>query len=156
MFFRDNLNKIVDSVTEGRLIGPEKSEVSTERLLSVMTNTIDGLEKCKLDIYLKGQCSSNIRFNTHIHVFESCDECLYALNVAKDAIYICYIRLNNSAYGYFGFFVKDGENIYSISERIDEEYPGQNERKRNHKDAESKQYGLFPYDYIFEYSGHDY
>lgn len=155
--FKTRLNDIVDKVTEGKLIGEFKSEVSTEQLLSLMTVAIDGIEKCKYDIYAKGSCfKGNVSFNTFIHVFESTEDCLKAINVAKDAIYLCYIKMNDSAYGYFGFFGKDGDNIFSISERIDEKYPDQNSHKRNHRDAENKQYELFPYDYIFKYEGHDY
>jgi len=155
--FKTRLNEIVDKVTDGKLIGDFKSEVSAEQLLGLMTIAIDGIEKCKYDIYAKGTCfKGNIGFNTYIHVFETSEDCLKAINIAKDAIYLCYIRMNDSAYGYFGFYIKDGDNIFSISERIDERYPDQNSHKRNHRDAENKQYELFPYDYIFKFEGHDY
>ena len=91
--FKEGLNNIVDKVTDGRLIGDFKTEISNDKLLDNITIAINGLEKCKFDLYAKGsQLNKDVQFNTYIHIFESCEECINALNNSVDAIYLCYIR----------------------------------------------------------------
>jgi len=95
------------------------------------------------------------RFSPKIHVFSSLGECLLAFEAAPDGMYICYIRSNDSADGYFGFYIKSNGNLLSVHERIDESYPGEHSHHRNHRWVEGKEFALFPYSEVISHSTTD-
>jgi hypothetical protein len=89
-------------------------------------------------------------------LFETLAECLTALEHIDDGLYLCYINCGGTADGYFGFFLKNNGNLLSINERIDEAYSGQHSHSRSGRWSDNKKYELFPYEYIFNYTEHDY
>ena len=114
------------------------------------------LHKCKVDLYMRGGHMQPIsRFSPKIHVFSSLGECLLAFEAAPDGMYICYIRSNDSADGYFGFYIKSNGNLLSVHERIDESYPGEHSHHRNHRWVEGKEFALFPYSEVISHSTTD-
>ena len=152
------INSMVERAMKGRLIGNSASVGhGTEAFFAAVEIAINGLEKTHMDTYAKGGIVKPItKISTHIHVFETLGDCIIALEQAEDGMYLCYIKMYDTADGYFGFFVKNNGNLFSVNERIDEAYVGQHKRRRSASYAERKLYNLFPYDYMFTFSEHDY
>lgn len=157
-------NAYVDAVDElstrviGKvLIGEKNKSGLLEDLFEATDVVMASLDKCGKDLFVRGgEILPITRISTHIHLFETLAECLIALEHTDDGLYLCYINCGSTADGYFGFFLKNNGNLLSINERIDEAYSGQHSHSRNGRWAESKQYELFPYNYIFDYTEHDY
>lgn len=148
---------IVRQVEGQHKIGERDTEAEKAAVCRSVTAVVEELDKCQMDLYLRGGEISPIRrFSTHIHVFSRLADCLLALEQAADGLYLCYIDNNGSADGYFGFFLKSNGNILSVNERVDEAFPGQHRVSRNGRWSDEKKYRLFPYDYMFSFEGHDY
>ena len=106
---------------------------------------------------MKGGVISNVQnVSTKLHIFNTLAECLINIENAQDGIYFCFISASNSSDCFFAFFLKSNGNIISVNDRIDEAYIGQHGNSRNGRWTEQKVDGIFPYDYIFNYSQHDY
>ena len=153
----DAINKLSEEIIGKYLIGERNNEEILEDLFEAIDTVMESLEKCNVNLFIKnGQILPINKISTHIHLFETLAECLIALETTNDGLYLCYINCGGTADGYFGFFLKNNGNLLSISERIDEAYSGQHSHCRNARWAENKKYDLFPYDYIFNYTEHDY
>lgn len=109
---------------------------------------VDELTKLKYEVYANSgipfKKTSNL--SKTVHVFNSLAECVSTIERSDDGIYVCYISVDGTLDGWFGFFFKSNGNIFSYNDRIDEEYVGQHLRMRNGRYAEEKGYNLFPYD----------
>lgn len=139
------------------LIGERDTNAIMEDLFEATDVVMDSLGNCNHDLFVRGgEILPITKISTHIHLFETLAECLTALEHTDDGLYLCYINLGSTAEGYFGFFLKNNGNLLAINERVDEAYSGQHRYTRNKRWSESKQYALFPYNYIFNYTGHDY
>ncbi len=151
------INKITNKIISIKLIGKENIEATKKLLFETTDIVLTSLGKCNEDLFIKGGEILPIRqFSTYIHVFETLANCLTALETAEDGLYLCYINIGSTADGYFGFYLKNNGNILSINERIDEAYQGAHSYSRNARWSDAKQYEMFPYDYIFSYTEHDY
>ena len=156
-YYFDLIENLSFKVIGKQLIGEENRETKKEFLFSCTDSVINSLEKCRLDVFQKGGIVGNIsKISTHIQIFTSLANCLLALENAEDGMYLCYINIFDSPDSYFGFYIKNNGNIFSISERIDEAYKGSHQHSRNGRWTESKADDIFPYDYIFSYGEHDY
>lgn len=154
----DIINSIVERLSGAKMIGARDVNKEIEVLENVLPGTISDLHHCHKEMYIQGGPLQPIKhLNSHISVFETLTDCLMTLEQCpRDGIYLCYINYNKSADGFFGFFVKNNGNIFSIHDRVLENYPGQHSTARNGRWTESKKTNLFPYDYIFHYTDHDY
>jgi len=151
--FYNNLNYISSKLMNKKLIGNIDFSKIVENSLDII---YDELGKCHLEIYQKGQKINIIEsVCTEIFIFNTLVDCLSVLQKQPDAIYICYISNHNTSDGYFGFFIKNNGNIFSMNERVEEAYMGQHSHGRNHRFVENKTDGLFPYQ-LFEFSNYDY
>ena len=153
----DSISNLVSQIIGNKMLGERDLEAEREALFSAVDAVVEELDKCNVDLFLRGGVIENItKFDTHIHVFERLAECLLAIETADDGIYLCYINNGGTADGYFGFYIKSNGNILSINERVNEAYQGQHKRSRNGRWSEDKKYNLFPYNYIFNFEDHDY
>ena len=156
-WFLDAINAIVSKVIGAKQVGNRNLEKERTALFDSISSVTEELTQCKTSLYLKGGPIQKIQnFSTTIHVFDRLAECLLALEQAADGMYLCYIDCGGSADGYFGFFIKSNGTILSVSERVDEAFPGQHRTSRNGRWSENKKYNLFPYNFIFSFSDHDY
>ena len=156
--YMSKISSMADSMMKGRLIGDAGGAAFDEEMLFGSVETaINGLEKVRTDLYAKGDVVNPItKISAHVHVFETLGDCLIALERAEDGMYLCYIRMYDSADGYFGFFTKNNGNLFSVHERVDEAYAGSHKMNRNARRTENKLYDLFPYEHMFSFSEHDY
>lgn len=92
-----------------------------------------------------------------IAVFDNIADCLTTFELVKDGCYVCYVKTQNSADGWFGFFIKSNSNLISVDDRLDELYPGQHKKHQNGRHLEGKACNIFPYDSgLIKYSNYDY
>lgn len=153
--FIGRLNHIYLKITNGRLIGEDDGQ--RKQLLDSIERVVESINKCNVDLFMKGGEIGNIQnVSTKLHVFNTLAECILSIEKAQDGIYFCFISAGNSADCFFAFFLKSNGTIISVNDRIDEAYIGQHGNSRNGRWTESKVDGIFPYDYIFSYSQHDY
>ena len=151
--FYDTLNYISAKMIKNNLIGKIDFSKIVENSLDII---FDELMKCRLEIYQKGNTVQSIReVCQDIYVFNTLVECLSVLQNQQDALYVCYISNHNTSDGYFGFFIKNNGNIFSINERVPEAFIGQHQNGRNHRFTERKPDGIFPYE-LFDFSNYDY
>lgn len=156
-YYANLINDMSQKIINKKLIGNSDDKDFKKVLFSYTDLVVNSLNKCNVEVYKKGGIITNItKISTHIQIFTSLANCLLALENAKDGIYLCYIDVYQSADGYFGFFIKNNGNIFSINERVDEAYKGSHQCSRNGRWTEAKQDNLFPYDFIFSYDNYDY
>lgn len=155
--YLDALDKLLRQVAGRPLLGERDRESEKQSFFSAVDAVVEELDGCNVDLFQRGgEFRSITKFSTHIHIFERLADCLLALERAEDGMYLCYVRCGDTADGYFGFFLKSNGNILSVNERINEAYPGEHKNSRNGRWSDSKKYKLFPYNYIFSFSDHDY
>ncbi len=155
--FLDAIDSLASKIVGVKQIGERDLGKERAALFDSIVSVTEELTKCKISLYLKGGPIQQIKnFSTSIHVFERLADCLLALEQAPDGVYLCYITCGGTADGYFGCFIKSNGTILSLSERIDEAYPGQHRNSRNGRWSEEKKYNLFPYNFMFSFSEHDY
>lgn len=153
--FIGRLNQIYLKITEGKLIGEDGEQ--REQLLKSIETVVESIKKCNVDLFLKGGKIHDVRnISTKLHIFNTLSECLLSIENAQDGMYFCFIKVGNSADCFFSFFLKSNGTIISVNDRIDEAYIGQHRNARNGRWTEGKVDGIFPYNYIFQYSEHDY
>lgn len=151
--FIEKLNNIYMSVVKDKFIGNNENK---KQLFDSIELVIEKIGKCNIDLFAKGGKIGNItNVDTKLHIFNTLAECLLNIEQANDGIYFCFINAGQSADCFFSFFVKDNGNIISINDRIDEAYIGSHGYSRNGRWTENKN-DIFPYEYIFNYSGFDY
>lgn len=151
--FYDALSYISVKLSGDRLIG----EIDFSKLVENSLDAIfDGLCKCHLEIYQKGGTVGKIEnVSGDIYVFNTLVECLSVLQSYPDALYVCYISNHGTSDGYYGFFVKNNGNVFSVNERVREAFIGQHQHGRNHRFVNEKPEGIFPYE-LMEFSNYDY
>ena len=151
------MQKILDYISSKMIQKPMIGQINYDGLVEQSLDiSFDELLKCRIDVYHKVIILSQInKVNTHIYIFNTMVECLSMLQQSADAIYICYISNHNTSDGYFGFFIKNNGNIFSINERVPEAFVGQHQNGRNHRFIENKPEGLFPYE-LFNIGKYDY
>lgn len=153
--FIGKLNQIYLQVTKDKLIGENKEQ--KQQILDSIGNVVNSINKCKVDMFAKGgRIKAVTHVDTQLHVFNTLAECLLTIEKSEDSIYFCFISAGDSADCFFAFFLKSNGTIISVSDRIDEVYIGQHGNLRNGRWTEAKADNIFPYNYIFNYSGHDY
>lgn len=150
--FIEKLNNVYMSMAKDKFIGNNEKQ----QFFNSIETVVEQIDKCNVDLFSKGGKIGNItNINTKLHIFNTLAECLLAIEKAIDGLYFCFINAGQSADCFFSFFIKDNNNIISINDRIDETYIGQHQKSRNGRWAENKN-GIFPYEYIFNYSEFDY
>lgn len=155
--FMDKINAVVERVVMVKQIGERDLDLERKALFESVSSVAEQLTVCKTELFMRGGPILPItNFSTKIHVFERVADCLLAIEAAPDGMYLCYINCYGTSDGYFGFFVKSNGSVLSVSERVDEAYPGQHKYSRNGRWTEAKKYSLFPYAFIFSFSEHDY
>ena len=155
--YLDAMDKLITQITGTKMLGHVDNDSNRETLMVAVDKVVEELDGCHEDLFrLGGEVQAATRFSTHIHVFEQLSECLLAMETTQDGIYLCYISAENSADGYFGFYLKSNGNLLSVNERVNEAFAGQHKNSRNGRWSEGKKYQLFPYDFIFNFSEHDY
>lgn len=153
--FIDRLNQIYTKAVGDRLIG--KNDDQKAQILSSLEKVVETINKCQVDLFLKGGPVHAVRnISTKLHIFNTLAECLLSIEKAQDGMYFCFIKAGNSADCFFAFFLKSNGTILSVNDRNDEAYIGQHENLRNGRWTEEKADGIFPYDFLFQYSEHDY
>lgn len=152
----DSFDAILSRVQSVKKLGNRDKEQERKALLDSIEAVVDSLDKCNVDLFLRGGEMIHLtNFSTNIHVFPRLADCLLALECAQDGMYLCYIRANDSADGYFGFFLKSNGNLLSINERVNEAYPGSHGNSRNGRWAEAKKADLFPYSFLIDHEYKD-
>lgn len=153
--FIGRLNQIYLKITNGKLIGEDDGERA--KFFDCTERVLESIGKCNVDLFSKGGKIENVQnISTKLHIFNTLAECLLTLEKAPDGMYFCFVRAGDTADCFFAFFVKSNGTILSVNDRIDEAYIGQHGNSRNGRWAEDKADKIFPYDYIFSYSQHDY
>jgi hypothetical protein len=150
--FLKSFEQILVKLQHNKLIG----ELNTDVLLKNCKNILETVQDLNVDIYKKGGTIKPFdNFSNKVYVFKSVSQCLLTLEQAPDSVYLCYISKENSPDGFFGFYIKNNGNLFSINERLDEDFIGQHKHMRNNRYTENKKYDLFPYE-IVSFSGEDY
>lgn len=153
----DAFDAMVQKIVPAKMLGSRDKEKEREAINWAIEAIAEELPKCNEDLFLKGSILQPVRnFSTYIHVFNRLADCLLALEAAQDGIYLCYIRCDDTAEGYFGFYIKNNGNLLSVNERVNERYPGAHGNSRNGRWTENKKYSLFPYNFMFSFSDFDY
>lgn len=148
----EDFNDLISHVIPATMIGQRDLDAEKNSLLGSVDAVVTSIHKCNVDLFLRGGPIGRIsNFSTHIHVFNQLSQCLLTLEQSPDGMYLCYISNYGAVDGYFGFYIKSNGTILSINERLHEAFPGGHKRHRNNRYAEEKQYGLFPYDFIFSF-----
>lgn len=152
------INKAVEKINAGHLLGTRDINKEIEALEEALSSVVTSIQKCNRELYIADDTIKSItNFGNRIYVFQNLTDCILSLEAnAKDGIYLCYIDYNHSADGYFGYFVKSNGNIFSLNDKVIENFPGQHEVSRNASWTDRKNTNLFPYDAVFDYSNYDY
>ena len=151
-FFYEIINLLFK---DDKLIGEIKTDFS--KLLEDSIDIIfEELPKANIEVYVKGGQLNPITYICDtICVYDTLADCLLDLQQGNEGFYVCYITNHETCDGYFGFFIVNNRNIFSINERINEAFRGQHATGRNNRFVEGKLDGLFPYE-LFKYSDYDY
>lgn len=147
-----NINMISAKLCKKNYIG----ENNIENIYLICNFLLENISKLRIEIFQKGgEILPFNNFGSKIFVFDSIKDCLLTVENNDDCVYLCYIKNNNSVDGFFGYFIKNNGNIFSINERLAEDYIGQHKNMRNNRYIEGKAYDLFPYE-IIKFLGEDY
>ena len=156
----NSVDTLVRSVVPTQLLGDRDINQERETLLESIGAVVEELEACREDLFLKGTgpIEPISYFSTSIHVFDRLSSCLLAMERSdvKDGLYLCFIRNDNTAECYFAFLLKSNGNLLSVSERVEEAYPGQHGAERNGHWSNKKAFNLFPYKYVIDCDDYDY
>ena len=151
-----NIQDLIVRIIGYDLIGTFDNESLREKIFAHTDNVVTALDTCRVEFYQKGDALRPVqRFSTKIHLFPTLAKCILSLSAAEDGMYLCFIEAGQTADCWFGFFIKDGNNLLSVNERIDETFKGQHANSRNGRWTEQKADNIFPYDFVFEYSNYD-
>lgn len=152
----ESMSTILLAISGKTEIGERDKKAERESLQRCIENTTESLRSLHLDVYRKGGRVGTITsFPTQVFLYNTLAECVMDMERAPDSLHICYIRNNDTADGYFGYFIKSNGNIFSVHERIDECFQGEHAGHRNGRWMENKAEGIFPYS-IFDFSERDY
>lgn len=151
----DSIKRIFEKITKDKRLG--ENDLNVDSVLKQLPSVLKNLQKLNVDVFKKDGIPGKINnISTKIHVFETYAECALATEKAEDGLYLCFVSANNSADCFFAFMYKSNGTMFAINDRIDETYIGQHSHMRNARWTEDKADDIFPYDYIFKYSNHDY
>jgi hypothetical protein len=143
--FINSFGSLSSSLCKINLLG----EIDRDKIHSICRYVLENIIKLKVEVFKKGgEILPFTNLASKIMVFNSIKECLLTIEKAEDCVYLCYISSNNSVDGFFGYFIKNNGNIFSINERLEEDYIGQHQCMRNNRYIENKIYDLFPYEII--------
>lgn len=153
----DDMNTLIQQVSKMKLIGDRNSGMEEDEFISTIMQVSDDLKKLRLDLYqTSGRAVAKIeKFTPRVLVFERMADAILHLEQMPDAIYLCYIRQQNTADGYFAFVFKSNGNLFSLNDRVPEEYIGQHQYSRNGRWTEDHADSIFPYEFVFSYGEHD-
>jgi hypothetical protein len=155
--FMAKIDKIAQQVAGTPLIGERDLADCEKDLLGSIDAIVEEFGKLKFELYKKGGELGKIEnFCSNIKVFDSLAKCILTLEKCPNLICLCYIANGGTADGYFGYFISNNGNLFSMNERIDEVYVGQHRRLRNGRWTEGKAASVFPYDDLFSFFDHDY
>ena len=144
------VHSIEQQHTTHKAIGETDIEQERAILADAIIAAVEELKHCHLEIYVKGgQIQPIEKFNLNIRKFNTLVECLHAIENSPDAAYVCYISCYDTPDGYFGYFIKNNGNIFSINDRVNEMFPKQHQASRGGRWREAKKMRLFPY-YVLE------
>lgn len=154
----EDMNKLTEQVCKIKMIGERNIAGEESEFISSVISVIDDLTKIRMDVYhVSGHPVGKIeKFTTKIMIFERMADCILYLEKKPDAIYFCYIRQYNTAEGYFAYVLKSNGNLFSLNDRVAEEFIGQHSNSRNNRWAEDHADSIFPYNFIFHYDNYDY
>lgn len=154
----DALDNLVHQIIGKKLIGKSNKDEFKDKVFGYTESVLNALDKCHTEFYKKsGNDIGNItKFTTKICVFKTLAECLITLDKNDDGMYLCYIDVDHSADGYFGFFIKSNGNLFSLNERVPEAFRGQHKNSRNARWTEGKADEIFPYEFVFSFDKFDY
>jgi len=156
----DSMDCIVQKVIETKAIGERDREKEKGCLYQSINTVVKELLTCHEEVYKSSELPIvNItKFSTHIHVFNTMSECVLTIEQGSvdDGMYLCFIRNGDRADCFFCFMVKSNGNVFAVSERVSENFPGQHGCSRNGRWSDDKKYHLFPYEYIFGFGEYDY
>lgn len=156
----NGINSLFQQVISVKELGERNKEKEKEALYNSIETVVEELTSCHEEVYLtSGKPITPVAYySTNIHVFRRMSECILAIErpEVKDGMYLCFIRNGDSADCCFAFVIKNNGNLFTVTERVTETFPGQHAHSRNARWSEAKKYKLFPYDYIFSYGDHDY
>lgn len=153
----DRIDGLVRQIVPTAQIGTRDMNAERGVLLNSIATVTEELIRCRTDVFSAGGPIGDItRFDTSIRVFPRLSDCVLTLEKAEDGLYVCFIRNEDTADAFFGFFVKSGGTLVAVDERIPEQYPGEHNNARNARHSDEKQYNLFPYDKLVSYGDYDY
>ena len=152
--FTDAVDQSMQRVVGSKFISSGDAE-NRDPLIESLDPVVEQLIECKHDIFSAGEVVKSVDLCPNIYVFNTLAECLLTLEQSADGLYLCYVSADGGPAGFFGFYLKSGSNLLSVSERLDEHYIGEFSHHRNHRFADRKKYRLFPYELV-EFSGYDY
>lgn len=152
-----SFNELLAKITPNKMIGQSNRAEELNTIMQSIEVVVESLPRCNEDLFKRGGLIQPItHFSPKIHLFDRLSECLLAIEVAPDGMYLCYIDNGGTADGYFSYFIKSNGTILSVNESVKEAFPGEHKGRRNARWSEKKQYDLFPYAFIFSYAKHDY
>lgn len=155
--FLDMLHALIERIADKPLLGDRNLDEERKTIADSIDRVCTSIDKLKLEVYQKGGKILPFKhYGTSVSVFPTLAQCVLSLEQAKDGVYLSYIRMGDSADGYFGYFIKNNGNLFSLNERVSEAYVGQHKNSRNGRWSEEKQYDIFPYGAMFSFAEHDY
>lgn len=153
--FVNALNRIYGRITKDKLLGTSKEDLET--LLPYLDTVLGQMHKLNTDLFAgDGSVGTIDHIDLSLHVFNTTAESVLAMEHAKDGIYFTFIKAQDTAECYFSFMIKSGTTIVSVNDRNDESFIGQHRCSRNGRWTEGKADEIFPYEYLFHYTEHDY
>lgn len=156
--YMEDMNNLTMQVCKLSMIGERDPQTEESEFVNAVISAVNDLNKLRMDLYQKSDrpVAKIEKFTTRVLVFNRMADCILQLEQMPDAIYFCYIRQDDTANGYFAFMFKSNGNLFSVNDRVPEAYIGQHDHGRNGRWAEAHAGSMFPYDFIFSYSEHDY
>lgn len=154
----DALNTMIIRVTGKKVLGERNIEEERKTLYCAIEDVSNQLGKCHEDVYVCGDKPVEVVTNisTKILLFNYMADCVLTLqNGAPDGVYFCYINNNGTADGYFAIVIKSNGNLFSVNDRVSEQYIGQHTNSRNNRWADGHK-DIFPYEQVLTFDNHDY
>lgn len=153
------MNTILQQVSGVALLEGEGNEGRCDFTSHIdeIDTVIERIPKLNLEYYTKGSTiSTPNNFSTTIMIYNTLTQCIVDIEGKADGVYLCYIRVGDTANGYFGVFIKSNGNLLSFNERPNEAYPGQHANSRNGRWSDDKAYDIFPYEEVLSFDDYDY
>lgn len=138
----------IQNIVKVTSLRPSLGEADIEKEIDQFRDSIEYVAEeligCHTEIYsgenIDTRLSDEIHVYKTLHVFNTTSECVLNLEQAPDGMYLCYITEFDSCGGYFGYFIKCGEVLFSLNDRISERFVGEHTRSRNNRFIENKKW----------------